>query len=51
MLIEKGHVTMDNIACMYHKRLEASPELLYQACESFIEPTPYLHVADHPEEH
>ena len=38
MLIEKGHVTMDEIACVYHKRLEASPELLYQACEGFIEP-------------
>lgn len=37
MLIEKGHVTMDDIACVYHKRLEASPELLYQACEGFIE--------------
>ncbi|WP_220392719.1 transposase [Bacteroides fragilis] len=23
---------------MYHKRLEAGPELLYQACEGFIEP-------------
>ena len=38
MLIEKGHVTMDDIACVYHKRLEASPEQLYQACEGFIEP-------------
>lgn len=38
MLIEKGHVTMDDIARVYHKRLEASPELLYQACEGFIEP-------------
>ena len=36
-LIDKGHVTMDDIACVYHKRLEASPELLYQACEGFIE--------------
>lgn len=38
LLIEKGHVTMDDIRCVYHKRLEASPELLYQACEGFIEP-------------
>lgn len=38
ILIDKGHVTMDDIACVYHKRLEASPELLYQACEGFIEP-------------
>lgn len=38
MLIDKGHVTMDDITCAYHKRLEASPELLYQACEDFIEP-------------
>jgi transposase len=37
MLIDKGHVTMDDIASVYHKRLEASPELLYQACEGFIE--------------
>ena len=37
LLIDKGHVTMDDIACVYHKRLEASPELLYQACEGFIE--------------
>jgi transposase len=37
MLINKGHVTMDDIASVYHKRLEASPELLYQACEGFIE--------------
>ena len=29
---------MDDISCVYHKRLEASPELLYQACEGFIEP-------------
>lgn len=36
-LIDKGHVTMEEIACVYHKRLEASPELLYQACEGFIE--------------
>ena len=38
MLIDKGHVTMDDITCIYHKKLEASPELLYQACEGFIEP-------------
>ena len=38
ILIEKGHVTKDDIACVYHKRLGASPELLYQACEGFIEP-------------
>ncbi len=38
MLIEKGHVTMDDIACVYHKRFEANPELLYQECEGFIEP-------------
>lgn len=38
ILMEKGHVTMDDIACVYHQRLEASPELLYQACEGFIEP-------------
>ena len=36
MLIDKGHVTMDDITCIYHKKLEASPELLYQACEGFI---------------
>ena len=38
MLIDKGHVTMDDITCIYHKKLEASPELLYQSCEGFIEP-------------
>ena len=38
MLIDKGHVTMDDITCIYHKKLEASPELLYHACEGFIEP-------------
>lgn len=38
MLIDKGHVTMNDITCIYHKKLEASPELLYQACEGFIEP-------------
>ena len=38
MLIDKGYVTMDDITCIYHKKLEASPELLYQACEGFIEP-------------
>lgn len=37
LLISKGHVTMDDILSVYHKRLEASPELLYQACEGFIE--------------
>lgn len=37
MLIGKGHVTMDDITCVYHKRLEAGPELLYQVCEGFIE--------------
>jgi hypothetical protein len=37
MLIDKGQVTMDDIVCVYHKKLEASPELLYQACEGFIE--------------
>lgn len=37
MLIEKGHATMDDIVCVYYKN-EASPELLYQACEGFIEP-------------
>ena len=26
MLIDKGHVTMDDITCIYHKKLEASPE-------------------------
>lgn len=38
MLTEKGHVTMDDIACVYHKKVEASPELPYQVCEGFIEP-------------
>ena len=37
LLVDKGHVTMEDIASVYHKRLEASPELLYQACEGFME--------------
>lgn len=37
MLIDKGHMTKNDIACVYHKCLEASSELLYQTCEGFIE--------------
>lgn len=38
LLIDKGHVTMEEISGVYHKKLGASPELLYQACEGFVEP-------------
>lgn len=38
LLIDKGHVTMDDIACVYHKKLQATAEELYLACECFMEP-------------
>ena len=36
-LIDNGKVTMSDIDEVYHRRLAASKELLYMACEGFIE--------------
>lgn len=36
-LIDNGKVTMSDIDEVYHRRLSASKELLYMACEGFIE--------------